>query len=119
MNQFFNVKICLFEEFKNNTQNTLSSIFTSLNIEVKKFNQFKVYNKSLVLKKKFKYLMKISWIVPKIIKVKIKKLFSKGQYDERKMHIDDDIITDLKNLHKEDIIELEKLLKTSLKSWKE
>ena len=118
MNNFSDVKVYLFEDFKNDPQTILSDIFKIFNVYDIKFDSFEVYNKSSVLKNRYKYLRKFKWIFPEKINSSLGNYFLKNLYEDKEMNVDHESILKLKNMYEDDISRLEKILGVSLENWK-
>ena len=130
LDNFENVKILIFEEFIKNTQKYLKDICEFLNIDSHfVFNEPLFKNKTGIPKNKllnsfikkqfpFKKIMKRTLIFLLGQKYFEKKLLMISENNLQKPKMDEDIKSSLKNLYKDDIEKLEKLLKKDLSIWK-
>lgn len=119
---FSRVKVLIFEEFKNDTNKVVNEVFDFLEVDGKEFSEFKVYNASLEENRSYLFLKKTGTIriLKKVINEKkrkqLKKKFSKFIHIPSKSYFEKVEKQRLFSQYREDILNLEKILKKQL--WK-
>ncbi|WP_418512676.1 sulfotransferase [Corallibacter sp.] len=119
---FKNVKVILFEDFVKNTSSIMNSLYEFLDVDTNFTNRefIKHNDSSLSIMPKSEYLKKLLNTQKKVNTFKKlinKKIIPKRLYLKKKELIYDQDIDFLKNIYKEDINKLQKLINQDLSNW--